>query len=381
MGGHLRVLEVAGVALVGAEEQLLVGPLEVEQLDDRLAHAHVLEHRAADVEGVALHAPGILVVQLLADDAAVAHGGGVVGGRPVLRDAFLDEVELAGLERLQRHGEVAVGVDHHGIEVVEAAVHRQVVAPVVLDPLVADRATGVDLGDAVGTAAQRRLHVGLAEIAAGPPVLGQDRQLAEDQRQLAVAGVPEVEAHAQPVLGDHLVDVRVVVAVHRVALAHQGFEGEHHVLGGHRRAVVEARLRPEVEAHEPVLRVLFDLLRQQAVFGERLVQRVEGQGVVDQVDLRRRVALGNEGVEAVEAAEVGQPQGSALRRVGVDVIEVLEAGRIFRGFVVQGQGMLRRSLRSSGQAEQQPEEQGRAAGADHNGFSWAVCHQARRPSV
>ncbi|MCY1394794.1 hypothetical protein D9M71_97200 [compost metagenome] len=209
----------------------------------------------------------------------------------------------------------------------------------------------------------------------------QDRQLTEDQWQFTVTGVLEVEAHAQLVLDHHLVDVRVVVAEHRVAMTHQRLEGEHHVVGGDRRAVVEACLRAQVEAHELVLRVLLDLFRQQAVLGERLVEGVEGQGVVDQAELRCRIALGNVRVEAVVAAEIGKAQGAALRCFRIDIVEVLEVGRILRRFVVQGNGVLRSGQHSARQSQQQPGEQGHAAGAIHRDFSWAVCHQARNPRV
>ena len=363
VGSHFGVLEVAAIALVRAEEHLFVGPLEVEQQADGFAYAGVLEYRAAQVEDETLHAPGAVVMQFFADDAAVAHRRRLVGGGPVLRDALFVEVELPGLEGFQGDGQVAVGIYNHGIEVVEAAIDRQVPRPVILDRLVAYRAPRVDLGDAVRAAAQRRFQAGLAEVAAGPPVFGQDRQLAEYQRQFAVARALEVEAHAQAVLGHHLVDVRIVVAVHRVALAHQALEGEHHVLGGDRRAVVEACLRAQVEAHEALLRVFLDLFREQSVLGERLVQGVEGQGVVDQVDLRSRIALGNERIEAVEAAEIREPQGAALGRFGVDVGEVLEVGGILRRLVVEGDGVLWSGVGQACQAQQGGGQQ-----AAHHGF-------------
>ncbi|MOA69475.1 hypothetical protein D3C78_1976860 [compost metagenome] len=61
------------------------------------------------------------------------------------------------------------------------------------------------------------------------------------------------------------------MAVHGVAVFDQGIEGEYHVFGRHRLAVVEARLGVQVEAHVAVVRCLFDLLGEQAVFGEGLV--------------------------------------------------------------------------------------------------------------
>ncbi|MNT40037.1 hypothetical protein D3C72_1763290 [compost metagenome] len=93
-------------------------------------------------------------------------------------------------------------------------------------------------------------------------MLGQHLDLAEDQRQLAVARVLEIEAHALVVLGLHLGHVGVVMAIHGVAVLDQGVEGEHHVRGRYRFAVVEARLGVQVEAYVAVVRRLLDLFRQ-----------------------------------------------------------------------------------------------------------------------
>ncbi len=381
VGGHLRVLEIAVGALVGAEEQLLVRPFEVEQQADRLAYPAVLEHRAADIEGEALHPHRVVVVDAGLDEAPVAQCRRLVAGGPVLRRIFEVDVVLAGLEGFQGDRHVAIGVDGDGVEVIESAGDRKVLGPPVLDSLVADGASRIDLGDAVGAAAHRNFHAGLGKVAVGPPVFRQDRDLPEDQRQFAVAGVLEVEAHAKLVLGDHLVDVRIVVAVHRVALAHQRLEGEHHVFGGDRRAIAETGLGAQVEAHVAVVRCLLDLLREQAVFGERLVLRLEGQGVVDQAQRRGRDALADERVKAVEAAEVGLAEDAAFRRIRIHVVEMLEIGGILRRLIVERQCMFRGGEERAAAAEQQGCQQRGEAGTDHRDVSRFFCHHARRPRV
>ncbi|MNP21188.1 hypothetical protein D3C76_1137980 [compost metagenome] len=184
-------------------------------------------------------------------------------------------------------------------------------------------------------------------------MLGQHLDLAEDQRQFAVARVLEVEAYAQVVLGFHLGHVGVVVAVHGVAVLDQGIECEYHVRGRYRLAVVEPRLGVQVEAHVAVVRRLLDLLGEQAVFGEGLVGGVEGKAVVDQADLVGGIALGDEGVEAVEAADAGEAQDAALRGIRVDPGEVLEVRRVFGGLVVEGDGVLGLGHDEAGQGQQQ----------------------------
>ena len=54
-GGELGALEIAGDALVLAEEELLVHLLEIEGEVERAAHARVLELVAPGVEGEGLH--------------------------------------------------------------------------------------------------------------------------------------------------------------------------------------------------------------------------------------------------------------------------------------------------------------------------------------
>ncbi len=149
----------------------------------------------------------------------------------------------------------------------------------------------------------------------------------------------EVEAHTPLAFRCHFLHIGVVGAVLRGTLAHQGFEGEHHVLGLYRLAVMEACLRAQVEAHPAVVRSLFYLFRQQAIDSEGLVQAVGGEGVVDQADIVSRNALVDERVERVEAAEASLAQRAALGGFGIDVLEVLEVGRILGLLVVQRQGM------------------------------------------
>ncbi|MNM89464.1 hypothetical protein D3C81_1016960 [compost metagenome] len=382
-GGHVGVLEVAAGAGVGTVEQLLVGPFEVQQQAQCFTYPYILEQRAANVVDKALHAGRVAVGQLFEDQAFLPHSRHVIGGGPALRCGFQAVVELAGLERFEGDCAVAVVVGGHLVEVVETTVDRQVLAPVVLDPLVADRAPRLDLGDLVRAAAQGDFQVALGELAAFPEVLGQYRQLAEDQRKFAVVAVLELEQHPLRVFGDHFGDIGVVAAVQRCAVLDQGVEGEHHVFGVHRVAVMKTRFGAQVEAHPAVVRGFFDLAGDQAVLGERFIQALGHQGVVDQANVVGGYALVDERVEAVETAEAGLAKGAALGRVGVDVVEVLEAGRVFRRFVVEGQGVLRCSQCLAAKAGQQQCAglQAQAGHWHHWAFSEGFIHQLLSPRV
>ncbi|MNZ44283.1 hypothetical protein D3C78_619130 [compost metagenome] len=119
---------------------------------------------------------------------------------------------------------------------------------------------------------------------------------------------------------------------------------------------MKACLRAQVEAHPAVVRCLFNLAGHQAVLGEGFVQALGHQGVVDQADVIGRDALVDERVEAVEATKTGLAESAAFGGVRVDIVEVLEVGRVLRCFVVQGQGMLRGSQCLETEAGQQQGE-------------------------
>ncbi|MCY1450530.1 hypothetical protein D9M71_673450 [compost metagenome] len=116
---------------------------------------------------------------------------------------------------------------------------------------------------------------------------------------------------------------------------------------------MKAGFGAQVETHPAVVRRLFDLACDQTVLGERLIQALSHQCVVDQRDVIGRHTLVDERVETVEAAKASLAEGTALGRIRVDVVEVLEVGRIFRGLVVQRQGMLRGGQRLGTEAGQQ----------------------------
>ncbi|MNC30105.1 hypothetical protein D3C75_783790 [compost metagenome] len=214
-------------------------------------------------------------------------------------------------------------------------------------------------------------------------MLGQDRKLAENQRQFAIVVVFEPEQYPQRVFGDHFLHVAIVATVERGAAFHQGLEAEHHVVGTHRMAIMEACFGAQVETHPAVVRGLFDLAGHQAVLGERLVLALAHQGVVDAADVLGRHALVDERVEAVEAAEAGLTEGATLGCVRVDVGEVLEVGGVLGWLVVQGERMLRCGQGGKAQAGKQ-----QAAGQPaqsvrwrHWAFSEVLIHQLFSPRV
>ena len=367
LGRQFGVAEVAGAAGVGAMEQAPVGPFEVEQQGDRLAHANVLKIRLAQIEDEALHALGVLVGDLFLDDATFTQRRAVIAGGPVLGAELQVEIQLAGLECFQGDAGVAVVIHYHPIEVVETLAYRQLGRPVIANPLKANRATGAHLANAVGAAAQRWFQSIAGEIPLGPEMFRQHRQLAQDHRQFAVVAVVEVEGHAALGVGHHLFHIGVIGLIERGALFYQGVEGEYHVGRGDRLAVMKARLGAQMEAHPGIVRRLFDTFGQQTIFGKGLVHRLYGESVIDQAELLGRRAPADEAVEGIEAAKPRQPQGAALGRLRIDVVEVGKVFGVFRRLAVEGQCMAAGRREGERRCCQQQASQTGFHGIEHRG--------------
>src|SRR5208282_5079651 len=111
----------------------------------------------------------------------------------------------------------------------------------------------------------------------------------------------------------------------------ESVEGEDRVLGRDRLAVVKFCFRAQpVGGRGEIVRIA-DGFGEQAVFGGNLVQALHQESLVDEVDADRQCAFhaGDCSVEIVVGAKRDLPRRAAFRRVGTDVVELLEAGRIF----------------------------------------------------
>ncbi len=118
-----------------------------------------------------------------------------------------------------------------------------------------------------------------------------------------------------------------------VALLLQRIEGEDDVIGRDRRAVGELRLRSHLEHDGPLVGRNIAAFRDEPVDRVRLVHGARHQAVEQVFEPLRRVALEDEVVEAVErldAAGARRGEFAALRRVRVDVVEMLEVGGVLQ---------------------------------------------------
>ena len=77
------------------------------------------------------------------------------------------EVEIARLEGLEGDRAVAVEIEAHAIEIVAAAIDRQIGAPIIRDPFIDQAAALIDVSDPIGAAAERRRQGREVELVGG----------------------------------------------------------------------------------------------------------------------------------------------------------------------------------------------------------------------
>ena len=211
-------------------------------------------------------------------------------------------------------------------------------APIIVDALVDDGAAGAEILDAVGARSERRFERVGADVAflavlvgALPPVLGQHHDLADDLRQLAVARA--VEGEGDLALAGFLdLDHVAIIGGELRAVLLGCVEREDHVLGRHRHAVVPFRFRAQpVRDRREIVRIA-DRFGEQPIGAGDFVEREGQQRVVDKPDAGGEGAFdaGDDDVQIVERADGNLPRRAAFRRGGVDVVELLEAFRIFQ---------------------------------------------------
>src|SRR5690606_1931762 len=97
--------------------------------------------------------------ELALDDLAVADCGKIVLRRPGLGREFLAKQDLALLEGLEPGLPLPVELDADPVEMVEAPAYRQVLAPIVVAPVIFDELPGGEAPHFVGTGAERRVEL------------------------------------------------------------------------------------------------------------------------------------------------------------------------------------------------------------------------------
>ena len=203
-------------------------------------------------------------------------------------------------------------------------------------------------------------------------------QTGQIQRQGAVLVVLEVETNLQRAFDDPVLDLAVEHAIAQAAFGHQRVVGKGHVLGGDRRVVSETGLGVQVETHPQAVGVALDLLRDKPVNRIGLVQRAEGQGGIHPlIDLGDTGALVDIGRQVGELTDFHRcsTERTALGRVRVYKIEVLEVGRVFGRFAIHRQGMAGRGVDAQAHAGQHGHQQRTEQGQEKCRHHWASLYR------
>ena len=177
--------------LIEAEVERAVQPFEIEAIGERLAHLRVGEDRPLGVEDEAAHRLRNAWSRNLSWTTRPSlTRREIVLRRPARRIGLADDVEEALLEGLEIAVGVAVVLDLDLVEIVEAALDRKILAPIVVAALQRDAPPGVDLGDAVGPGAERGGERRLVEGRGIDRVLRQDRPSARSAAAARGSALP-----------------------------------------------------------------------------------------------------------------------------------------------------------------------------------------------
>src|SRR5437763_15522646 len=165
----------------------LVGPFEIESLDERLAHARNPEFVATGIDKPALRARRRFVGQCLALDAAILDRRKIITRRPYPCGKFFAEQVAPCGEALERNVAIAIKLEAHGIEVVASSRDRQLGSPPILYPLVFDVAVDLELSDLVRPGSQGNIKRRFLEPPGRVIGLGKDRQPRDIEPNVASA--------------------------------------------------------------------------------------------------------------------------------------------------------------------------------------------------
>src|SRR4029450_10490451 len=136
-------------AIVRPVDDVLVGPLEIERVDQRLAHAPVFKFLAPRIDKPSLGTRRRIVGQHVALDASVLEGRKVIARRPETRREFLAEEIIPACKALEPDFPVTVILEPQHIEIILPARNRKFRAPPILHPLKLDEMTDLELSDLV----------------------------------------------------------------------------------------------------------------------------------------------------------------------------------------------------------------------------------------
>src|SRR5262249_9549253 len=323
--------------LIGRVHDLLVGPFEIECIDEGLPQTLSLQFFPSRIEEPTLRARGGIVWNNIALDVPLADRREVVACRPSPRSKFFPEQIAFGSKSLEGNLAIAVICVAHDVEIVLPACDRQVGTAPVFHSLVLDMAARLETSDLVRAAAERYLERGFVEPMGSIIAAREDRERSHEQRHVASSVGRETYHDGRVIQRFRADEVAQQLLGDRVALVLEDFQREGDVVRGQWTAVVERDAGPHQETiSEPVERYLHRA-RSEAVQRVGLILGARHQAREGELHTLRTIALKDEAVERIEGEKVliegpscpDVGEHAALRGVWIDVIEMLEVGRIF----------------------------------------------------
>src|SRR5262245_30183642 len=323
--------------LLGHLHDLLDGPFEIEGTDEGLPQTLILQFFPSRIEKPTLRARGGIVWNNIAIDVPLADRGEVVACRPSPRGKFFPEQIASGSESLEGNFAIAVIFVAHNVKMVRPAPDRHAGTPPVFHSLVLDMAAGLETSDLVRATAERHLERGFVEPTGNIITAREDRERSHEQRHVASSMGRETYHHGRIIGRFRADEVAQQLLGDRMALFLEDFQREGDVVGGERATIVELDPGPQQKTiGEPVGRYLHRA-RSEAVQRVGFVLGARHQAREGELHTLRTIALKDEAVERIEGEKVliegpscpDVGEQAALRGVWIDVIEMLEVGRIF----------------------------------------------------
>src|SRR5215471_8118698 len=322
---------------IGPVHDLLVGPFEIECIDEGLPQTLILQVFPSRIEEPTLRARGGIVWNNIALDVPLADRRKVVASRPSPRCKFFPEQIASGSKPLEGNFAIAVIFIAHDVEIVLPAPDRQVGPPPVFHSLVFDVAAGLETSDFVRAAAERYLERGFVKPTGSIIATREDRERSHEQWHVASSMGRETYHDGRVIWRFRADEVAQQLLGDRVALVLEDFQREGYVVRGQWAAVVERDAEPHHEAVGEPIHGYAHRARSEAVQRVGFVLGARHQAREGELHTLRTIALKDEAVERVEGEKVliegpscpDVGEHAALRGVWIDVIEMLEVGRIF----------------------------------------------------
>src|SRR5690606_32183325 len=187
MRAEFRIIEEARRAHIGTVIEVLIYPVEVEKLNERLAYPPILKDGAARVEDKRIHAGGQSAFEFLLTYLAIAQGREDVSGCPPARMICGTGVIDARLECFEGRIRIPKIFIGDAANIIVADIHGEVASPIIRVKTISNTLSGNGAIKEIGATTDGSIETCRVEIALLIDMLRDHRHQTKDQRYFAVA--------------------------------------------------------------------------------------------------------------------------------------------------------------------------------------------------